>query len=859
MANKKHNPKRPNGQKTIKQDMEGNIQPSDSEQIIKKLRQHSRFIKAVVDTTGALVVVLDIEGKIVLFNPACEQTTGYSFNEVKDKCVWDILLLPEEIETVKSVFNELRSGMFPNQFENYWVGKDKSQHYIAWSNTAMTDDSGEVTYLISTGIEITEHKTTQEALSVSESRYRELFMAVMEGVGIVDENEIIQFCNPAFEKIFEVGTDDSLVGKSLLDFIPDDQKELLAELNEQRRQNISSQYEIKIRTTKNNIRLVQVSATSRFDSSGKYIGTFGTVINITEQRQAQEALNESIQSYQALAENLPGLVYRVLSQESDRIIFFNDLLESLTGYTKEEFPGKDLASFESLIDDKDKPAVISEVKRAIAEKRPFEIRYRFLHKTKGIRHFSENGRPVFDSDGKLQSIDGVIFDITHYREIEESIKEAHTELEKQYKARTEELKEANLRKKAMFDLYNIFELSRNFNAMLNYQSLLDSFVLAAIGRAGAKQAALFLPQKPGQKEFHLVKSGGFSLPDKRITIKRDSSFCLYIANLNRPLKITEARDKFEISKDLDFIEYFPNGLVIPLVFQTKLRGVLVLSEKESKQPYNDNDLEFLSILASQTAVSIENVRLYESEKEALDKLQETQGLLLQSERSAALGELSAKIAHEINNPLGIIKNYLSLAGQNIKDSDKSLGYTKIIKQEIDRIALIVRQLLNFHRPVAVSFDKINPEKLIAEILSLMERQFTNGGVTATFRADEGIPEIFAWPDGLKQVFMNLLVNSIDAMQNGGEIIIDLKRTAHTVLFSFEDSGPGIEAAHIPHIFDPYYTTKSTSGGSGLGLSVCYNIIKNHNGSINYTNSKRGGCFIIELPIEQRENEHGWQI
>ncbi len=860
MAKKEDNTNRRDNQKTSRTNKAGNQSSTDSEHIAKKLRQQSRFINAIVETTGALVVVLDTEGKIVLFNRACEKITKYSYAEVKNKYLWDFILLPEEIKPVKSVFQKLQSGMFPSQFENYWIGKDGASHYITWSNTVLIDDSGKVSYVIGTGIEITDRKNTEEALYISESRYRELFEAVMEGIGIVDENEVIQYCNPAFEKIFEMDSGGSLIGRSLFDFISGDQKELLILKTEQRRQNIPSRYELRIKTLKNNFRVVQVSSSPRFDPSGKYIGAFGTIIDLTEKHLAERALKNSIQSYQTLAENLPGLVYRVLSQESSRIIFFNDLLESLTGYTEDEFPGNDLSLFESMIDERDRQAVYSEVRQAVAEKRPFELGYRFTHKTKGLRHFVERGRPVFDSAGNLKSIDGVIFDFTHHIEVEESIKEAHIELGKQYQARTEELKEVNLRKKAMFDLYNIFELSRNFNAMLNYQSLLDSFILAAMGRAGAKQAALFLPLKPGEKDFHLVKSGGgFSLPNQQLIINQHSSFCLYIANLNRPIKVTEAEDKFELSKESDFIENFPNGLVVPLVYQTKLRGILVLSEKESGLLYQDNDIEFLSILASQTAVSIENVRLFESEKEAMDKLQKTQGLLLQSERSAALGELSAKVAHEINNPLGIIKNYLSLVDQNITDADKSLGYTQIIKQEIDRIALIVKQLLNFHRPVAVSFDRVNPEKLISDILLLMDSQFINAGVIATCHTKDNIPDIFAWSDGLKQIFMNLLVNSIDAMKSGGEIIIDLKRTEHTVIFSFEDGGPGIEAGHIPHIFDPYYTTKSRSGGSGLGLSVCYNIIKNHNGSINYTNSKRGGCFIIELPIEQGENKYDWHI
>ena len=160
------------------------------------------------------------------------------------------------------------------------------------------------------------------------------------------------------------------------------------------------------------------------------------------------------------------------------------------------------------------------------------------------------------------------------------------------------------------------------------------------------------------------------------------------------------------------------------------------------------------------------------------------------------------------------------------------------------------------KPVNQVILAIDKDRSVCKTLELLKPDiFANGGD----RTNDNIPEIFAWPDGLKQVFMNLLVNSIDAMHNGGEIIIGLKKTEHTVIFSFEDGGQGIEAEHIPHIFDPYYTTKSSSGGSGLGLSVCYNIIKNHNGSINYTNTKRGGCFIIELPIEQGDNDYDWQI
>ena len=126
------------------------------------LHAERSFTSAILDTVGALILVIDTLGRIVTFNRCCEETTGYGFDEVNNRVFWEFLLLPEEIEGVTTVFNDLRAGLFPNKYENYWRTKDGGKRLIHWSNTAMLNEQGEVTYIIATGIDITEQRMAED-------------------------------------------------------------------------------------------------------------------------------------------------------------------------------------------------------------------------------------------------------------------------------------------------------------------------------------------------------------------------------------------------------------------------------------------------------------------------------------------------------------------------------------------------------------------------------------------------------------------------------------------------------------------------------------------------------------------------
>lgn len=404
-------------------------------------------------------------------------------------------------------------------------------------------------------------------------------------------------------------------------------------------------------------------------------------------------------------------------------------------------------------------------------------------------------------------------------------------------------------KRKIFDLYTIFEISRNFSSVLNYQMLLDSFILTSLAQVSASKAAVFLKSDGFPDRFSFAKGKGSGpFPDKSAHFHADSRLALYLTKLNRPVPIRDLLDGLANDEEQEILEAFAQGLVVPLIYQTRLTGVVLISDKMGQNDFGLDDVEFLSILGNQISVAIENARLYEAEKNATQQLRAAQQQLVHSERLAALGEMSARVAHEINNPLGIIKNYLLLVSRAAGANVEAGNYLDIVGQEIDRIARIVRELLDFHRPANEEAQPINVVEVVEDVLILMDRQFEKLGVEVRRQFTRKPPFVMGSKENIKQVVLNLVINACDAMPEGGRLDIALQRQDDDLHLSFCDTGTGIEPDIIPRIFEPFFTTKEQGKGTGLGLAVCYGIIRRHGGSITFKNTDDGGCFEIRLPI-----------
>ena len=183
---------------------------TDRKETEQELGKEREFINAVLETAGALVIVFDRQARVVRFNHACEKLTGYSFQEVQGKQIWDLLLLPEEIPAVKKVFRDLRQGAPSNQFENRWFTKDKKARWISWANTVLANDKGEVEYVIGTGIDITERRNSEQMINRL-SRQNELILnSAGEGIYGLDLQGKTRFVNPAAAKMLGYKSQDLL-------------------------------------------------------------------------------------------------------------------------------------------------------------------------------------------------------------------------------------------------------------------------------------------------------------------------------------------------------------------------------------------------------------------------------------------------------------------------------------------------------------------------------------------------------------------------------------------------------------------------------------------------------------------------
>ncbi|MGB3224721.1 MAG: ATP-binding protein [Desulforhopalus sp.] len=266
-----------------------------------------------------------------------------------------------------------------------------------------------------------------------------------------------------------------------------------------------------------------------------------------------------------------------------------------------------------------------------------------------------------------------------------------------------------------------------------------------------------------------------------------------------------------------------------------------------------NDLLRLEIIArKQAEEQLHTLKdeLEERVKRRTSELQKIQSKYLHAEKLSAIGKLSASIAHEFNNPLQGIMAILKGLKRRVKMDEEDAELLDLSIAESERMKKLILDLQSFNRPSSLMKITMNVHDSLQALLSMYKSDFKKNGITTVLNYADRLPLILAIPDQIKQVFLNLLNNAVDACNhNGGEITISTWQEGKRIAVAIKDNGIGIEPEKIDLIFQPFYTTKSEVKGTGLGLSVCHGIVQYHEGEILVESRLgEGSTFTVLLPI-----------
>ncbi len=352
--------------------------------------------------------------------------------------------------------------------------------------------------------------------------------------------------------------------------------------------------------------------------------------------------------------------------------------------------------------------------------------------------------------------------------------------------------------------------------------------------------------------FQLVETRGFEPAGS------DQLYFLPEDPLIRWFSVNESH--LVISGHPDIVSYFSEreqkiirdtgiNSIFPLTSMNRLTGLVCLGEKSTKKSLSRDEVDLLNMLLGHAALAFDNAYLFQQQKARLKKM-------YRADRLATLGQLAAGAAHEIRNPLTSIRSTIQYLRKSLINSEEGELVGGLI-DEVDRINEIIEGLLSFSKPAKPEIKTIDLELLLKQTLALVETTAKKRKVDISLEYNSEQSSLKADLSLLKQVFLNIIINSLEAIEENGRIQVrvdfiqkggQLPPQSNPYYFiSFKDSGPGIPRANMDHVFDPFFTTKME--GTGLGLSISYKIIQQHDGDIE-----------IESTTEDQDPEnHGTKV
>ncbi len=763
--------------------------------------------------------------------------------------------------------------------------------------------------------DITERKMAQQALTESEERYRSLVETMNDGLALLDEQGRATFANRALCEMTGYNRDE-IIGRTPELLLDEQSRQLFRKQFEERRQGKSTSYEVGLYDRQGNHLHVHISPRAVRDETGCFRGSVVVLRDITEKRRTEEALKRSRAQMRAV---IDGIKSRIIFVNPDlAVVLANRAAARDTGHPPEELPGlkycdlwcghgedcdqciprRTLQSGGSqqatrfvpgldrrVMDIRGEPVynqegellgaviIIEDItsrKRAEELLRQSESRYRML--------FENAGNPIMlvDYDGVLQMLNnlaagylggdpGSLVGRSIFKVMSKSFARQRLEVIRGvigsgrlqveefqltlsggrrywFKAVIQPYGYAKGLNCAQLILHDITELKEAQQALQKERDGLEARVSERTAELRRSESRLQERLKELTCLYSIRQECDRSGPLDEIL----RSCCRHVRD-----SLSDPENK-QVVLTLDGREISPSGkhiaqgkgLECEVHASGRPRGKLhVLSVR--------GDCEFLPFEQDLVQQAVACLADFISNRELQEQL-------MQSEKMAAAGRVAAGVAHEINNPLGAIKNALFVLRHALPGSHPDYHYLGMMDGEVDRMAAIIVQLYDLYKPSSREHQRIDLNEIVCAVLKMLNTKITRQRIKVLTRCDRHEHWLFLPRDQVTQVLYNIILNAVQAMPAGGELSLSCRTSGGRRELAVEDTGPGIPDDILPRIFEPFFSTKGESRtpgqGMGMGLSLSRSIMELMGGAISVkTKPGRGSVFTLHFPLPENQS------
>jgi PAS domain S-box-containing protein len=874
---------------------------TERKQVEEALRESREKLQKMFESVTDGISVVNLKGVIIETNQRTVEMHGYkSRDELLGRSASELVAPRDRERIAANMRRAVKEGVVRGA-EYTLLKADGSEFPGELSTSILKDAAGNWVGHITVSRDITKRKRAEEAIRESEERFRSIVENSHAGIIILDDAYRFVYVNDELAQISGYSRDE-LAGQDFRDFLDKESKELVAERYVQRQQGkeVPPRYEFNIVRKDGQKRHVEVSSAVIKDSAGE-IRTVAQVLDITERKGAEEALQAEKNKLQSLVDAMEDGI--TIQDKDYNIIYQNEALRVNYG---ERLGEKCYRVYEG----RDKVCEGCPVEKAFKDGKSHTSGRSAVLPSGGVAFGEVTANPIRDAEGKIVSCLEVVRNVTERKQSEEALRESQKFSSSLLASSPNpicvvELDTSIRYVNPAFERFTGFTLAEITGRKAPYpwwpegrrERILASFKDAV--EHGGRRTERNFQKKNGERFWVALNSAPVMEGGKPvyliinwldITERKQAEEALQTEK-NKLQSLVDAMEDGITIQDKDYNIIYEGKLVETIfgdrrgekcyrVYEGREElcdgcpvekafkdGESHTSERRVVMPsgevnFWENTANPIRDAEGKIVSCLEIVRNITERKRAEEKEKQLQQELYLAQRLASVGELAAGVAHEINNPLTGVLGFSQRLMR--KSTDEKVSHDlEVIHSEAQRAAEVVQSLLTFARRRQPKKEYANINDIVNKTLELRAYALQTGNIEVVTTLAHRLPQIMVDFSQMQEVFLNIILNAEQAMSEArgkGKLTIKTRRLKDYVRVSFADNGPGILPENLDKVFDPFFTTREETGGTGLGLSACHGIVTEHGGRIYATSKPRkGATFFVELPLSLAEATNGRKV